>query len=577
MKEADPFPEPLAPHRGPVRRSWVRPVAAAAGLVLISLPWVISLGRPDVSYHMEALTLMSSRETWARSANDGLSAWWIPSWNGQPRLNKPPLVVWLHGLAWAGLDPATTPADVLTRRARAMAALFMAGTALCAAWAGRSLGGRGVALPSAVILTTMWLFQRQARLSSYDTYLLFFATLSMASALWAGTRSRGAAVGWALSGAAMGLAVLAKGPIAFVFTLGPLFALCATRPPRIIAFRGLAVAVALAATVALPWHLDMLRRFAQAASAMGAEYVAQRDRPQPPWYYLGLLGLMLPWSIGLIGTLVAAWKMRRSNDPPSGAGRRALLWAGVIFLLMSLHVSKQQRYILPILPPLALAIACALFTMLEGEGWIRRRRWRIAQRILMGTLSVGAAVFLLGHDFALRQGWLDHPALGGLPLLVRAPLAALILMLAYASDRAWRTGPWRRGVIATAASMALAVSVAQYGHIHTKSAGYRQRADVERVAALIGPAPLVYLRSETGPVRGEAPDAKMLYYAQRIIPGRTAEELRRPSAPVEYLMASDLPALDQIARDHGFSVVDRFSDGNTPRVLYVRKAMPTPR
>lgn len=550
----------------------LRLIAAVAGLILLSLPWTLSLGRPDVSYHMEALALMSSRETWVRAADEGASAWWIPSWNGRPRLNKPPLVVWLHGLAWTGLDPANTPADTLTQRARALAALAMAGTALCAAWAGRSLGGRGIALPSAIILCTMWLFMRQARLSSYDTYLLFFSTLSIASALWAGTRSRGTLAGWALSGAAMGLAVLAKGPIALVFTLIPLLALCVAQRPRMTAFRGLAAAIFVAAAVSLPWHLDMLRQFAHAASAMTTEYAAQRDRPQPPWYYAGLLGLVLPWSIALFGTLGAAWHTRKSSAPADTAVRRALLWAGVIFLLMSLHPSKQQRYILPILPPLAIAMACALPSLLSDDGWIGRRRWRTAHRILIGVLAVSMAAFLLGHDFALQQGWLKEAALGGLPFAARAALAALILILAYASDRAWHRGPWLRGVIATAACVSLAVSAALYGHIRTDDANYEQRADVERIAARVGSDPLFYLRTGTEPGWTEEPDAKMLYYARRIIPPRTPKELRQPAAPVEYLMASDLPRLDAIAQRCGFSAVDRFCDRRTPRTLYVRRS-----
>ena len=87
---------------------WLRVIA----LVLLTVPplW-FGLGDADCLFHMEVRAVASSQETWMRLADDA-QAWRVPSWNGQPRINKPPLVVWMNLLAWAGL-PADAPVDIL--------------------------------------------------------------------------------------------------------------------------------------------------------------------------------------------------------------------------------------------------------------------------------------------------------------------------------------------------------------------------------------------------------------------------------------------------------------------------------
>ena len=93
----------------------------ACGLLLLCVPLVWGgLGAPDCEFHMEVMALASSQEAWLSQQSDS-RAWLIPSWNGAPRVNKPPLLVWINLLAWRGLPPGAS-VETLVQRARQAAA-----------------------------------------------------------------------------------------------------------------------------------------------------------------------------------------------------------------------------------------------------------------------------------------------------------------------------------------------------------------------------------------------------------------------------------------------------------------------
>ena len=83
--------------------------------------------------------------------------------------------------------------------------------------------------------------------------------------------------------------------------------------------------------------------------------------PRPWWFYLPVVaGGLLPWT-----PLVLVWLgpltqfLRRRRDIGT-IDLRLLLWAVLPLVFYSLSVGKQPRYVLPVLPPLALLLAVSI-------------------------------------------------------------------------------------------------------------------------------------------------------------------------------------------------------------------------
>ena len=122
---------------------------------------------------------------------------------------------------------------------------------------------------------------------------------------------------------------------------------------------------------------------------------------QPPWYYLTHIG---DWSDVLLVVLACLARQRGS--------RRALLWAVLPLVLLSLLLHKETRYAIPNIPFFALAAATTL------RSWIARGEVRAPRplHVRVGALGivllVGAAVAYDAGKFrfvrseaAVRLGW----------------------------------------------------------------------------------------------------------------------------------------------------------------------------
>ena len=94
--------------------------------------------------------------------------------------------------------------------------------------------------------------------------------------------------------------------------------------------------------------------------------------PRPPYYYLPIIaGGLLPWSAFLllgVGPLIDRLRRRSLGL----IERRLLLWTILPLLFFSLSQGKQPRYILPILPPLAMLLARAMVARIDAA---RARDW----------------------------------------------------------------------------------------------------------------------------------------------------------------------------------------------------------
>ncbi len=279
--------------------------------------------------------------------------------NGEPYSHKPPLLFWLYNLGWfvTGVNEWWP---------RLVSPLF-------------SLGGMALTLSIARRLwpddpdtgrNAMWilvsglLWMLFSTSAMFDVLLTFFALLGMRGLLIAANESMKCGFAWLAL--AIGLGVLAKGPVILLHLL----------PVALLApwwrqglpwkrwYGGVLLAVLGGAAIALAWAIpaaihggEEYRRmilWGQTANRMVDSFAHKR----PFWWYLPLLPILFfPWLLW-----PALWRrlaaLRRENL--DGGLRFCLSWLAPVFVFFSLISGKQIHYLVPLVPAFALIAGHAL-------------------------------------------------------------------------------------------------------------------------------------------------------------------------------------------------------------------------
>ncbi|HEX3150242.1 MAG TPA: glycosyltransferase family 39 protein [Gemmataceae bacterium] len=366
------FPSPQATPVG---------VRLPALLLLIVLPALLLY--PTLSFRLlepdEGRYAQIPREMLARGD------WVVPHLQGQPYLDKPPLMYWLVMLSYKlfGVSEAA---------ARLVPALAVHATILCLYLIGRRSLGERSAFWGALFLTVAPGFTGMGRLLILDGLLTLWVTLTLLATFEAIRGDRWKTGWWYLAAVAAGLGVLTKGPVPFLLVIPPIWLhrrLTGNRVP--IPFKHLASFVGVAVAVNLPWYAAIylhepvfLRHFFWEHNVL--RFVQPFDHLQPVWFYAPiLLGGLLPGTI----LLYALARHLGSGDPERIAMRTPALgfWllAGVwCVFFFSLSGSKLPTYVLPAFPCLCLAV---------GD-FVARTRWSNlwVTRTGVGTMAAALAV-----------------------------------------------------------------------------------------------------------------------------------------------------------------------------------------
>ncbi len=551
------------------RSTWLLGVGV---LVLCAIPLLIDLGVRDSWHTMENITLASSQEVFLamngwHEIPQNPDAWIVPTWRGNPRLNKPPLAVWLNLLAWSDLTPATSTTRQLTWRAR-LASVGVGLVMLVGVfWLGLSVGNIHTACLATLAVGTTLLFERQARLASYDIHLAAFVTLAVAGAWWAmgplralgQPSTRRWLFGWLVCGLGWGAAVLSKGPLALALVILPIFlAMVIGRPCFKRSLLGLVLGIAVMLATAGPWYLYIFQNY-EIAGGLAKEYRAARPEYQPLYYYLGLLGLVWPWTVYLIGGLSHPFGLVR------GERKRQLLlawsWFCLTFILFTIPEAKQQRYILPILPAVGLMVA-ALWQdhqRLSDQGQsdpglnlVRVPHWIV----LMGT-SLLIVPFLMWQDWLIAKGWEDIARFGDISGAVLLPWALVLIGISYVGIKAH----WTNKSLKAGYCTAVWALVFTTGILHAYAYGPKQQHPVHdeaaRVVHQVNGAPLRYLRAGT---HHTELNEEFVFYVRRIIPTIEPKDLEAylaetASQSVCYILTLEADQASDVLLESGFERV----------------------
>jgi len=370
----------------------------------------------------------------------------VPTFYEELRTDKPILLYWfmLTSFKLFGISEFS---------ARLASSIFSVGTVLLTYHIGRKLYSDGVGLLAGLILGSCLLFSAVGRAATPDPALIFSVTLALANFVWVVSNQRGGnfsgenelseesptseetpspealseaivddaseqdatskpqpagplfPVNWKTAApfyAAMGIAVLAKGPVGLVlpFSAIVLFQLITLRerdlkadqlkipegswwrrwilmigqtlrPVRIAeALRGMhaLIGFGIVAAVALPWYVAVgvqtngawLRGFLLDHNVGRALLPKENHNGFPFFYLYQLVAIHLgcfPWSVFLP---VAIERMRlRFRDGATWRDSDRLLacWGGVWFVVFSLVSTRLPNYLLPMYPAVALILA----------------------------------------------------------------------------------------------------------------------------------------------------------------------------------------------------------------------------
>jgi 4-amino-4-deoxy-L-arabinose transferase-like glycosyltransferase len=317
----------------------------------------------------------------------------VPRFAGQPRLAKPPLIHWIQSAVfrWVG---ATEWA------ARLHSALSTLGAILLVGWICRRRFGREGGLWGSAVLVTMPLVLAAGRVGTIDALLsvhvLAIVTLDLVDPE-GGVRHRGAC-----TGALLGLAFLAKGPVGVLL---PLIGLLAGRTACgldvLPTLRSSVHAVAAWCAVVLPWGVSLIRRVgwdAIQATVRGEAleaYLGGTTHVRPRWYYLEVAAVgFLPWIAPLVLGLGRALRMRRQPAARTAAYAGAALLGG--FLFLSLGANKLPTYILPLAPLAAIVVTWELQQEMEHPSGRR-----LGSILLAGSMASTAVLLGLAGSARL--------------------------------------------------------------------------------------------------------------------------------------------------------------------------------
>ncbi len=366
----------------------------------------------------------------AEAAREMLDAdnWRLPTFNYQPRVDKPALLYWLQIFAYLRFG-------VNEFAARLPSALAAMATVLLTYELGRRMFGAAAGLLSGIVLATTIMFCAAGHFANPDALLTACTALTFL-VFWHGIERR---LHYGMLGGCMGLAVLAKGPVGLVLPAAIIgMFLLWTRQLNKLKDGRIALGILSFSLVALPWYLyvgaetrfEFVRRF------IGVHNVGRFLSPMeghggPFYYYFVALAVgFAPWS-AFLGP-VSWYSCKREGVESTAAMAQRFLWCWIIGYVVFFTISRTKlpNYILPIYP--ALALLTGRFLDEWRSGRLSLPTWCLYACVgcfaLVGVAaSVGFAAASGTLPLALVPRHRLLPSLGVWALLGIVPLAGALV------------------------------------------------------------------------------------------------------------------------------------------------------
>lgn len=365
--------------------------------------------------------------------------WLVPYYDGEPRLQKPPLYYWMSATVSEAMGGHSLFA---TRLPSAIAAGLL--LLLVYFWAS-AMRGPAFGMLAAVLLALSFQFATSGRRGDAEMWLALSSTAALACfERFLATRREGFGHAFLL---ACTLAFLAKATVIF-FTIAIPIVVYLWLERRTIAIERRPWLIRLFGAIALGalWYVVLLLRVDHAATYLFGDLVrplgievgphdGDAAHIREPWYYFDKLpSVTFPIAILLPLVIARLWKHRALRD------ERPLGFVAVVFLtefaLFSILPQKQKHYLLPSVPLFAILAAEA------AQAFYVRPWFQRAVRIATAILALGGIGVIAFLGSFLRQ-------IDPRPGFAAAWLALGAVGLGLAVLGAWRTNPraWLLAVV----------------------------------------------------------------------------------------------------------------------------------
>jgi len=444
----------------------------------------------------------------------------VPTFEGRPRLVKPPLLHWIQVPLFRTLGTGELIA-------RLPSTLSILGMLLITAWAARRRFGPEGAVWAASFLITMPLVVSVGRLGTLDAllsvHILAVVALDIVEPEEAGPyRSL-------VIGALTGLAFLAKGPVGVILpALIMLAGRTASGREILPGFSSIARALAGWCAVVLPWGLVFMKRVGSGAAfatmkSEGLERFFQGTvHTEPHWFYAGVVLVgFFPWVVPLCLGLIRVISRRKDPAAATGLYAGAGLLAGLLFF--TLCKGKLPNYILPLAPLAAILVTWELGQELDDSG-----ERRMGPGLLAGALA-GFAVLLGAVSLMSLPESARFAAGAGSAIHMVAFILAIPGVLRHRPRRVFAIA-----AVANALFLLVALTVFLPDHAGRRSS----RLLVEAVPELSSGRPLALVEMELPSITFYLDQVP-----ERIVKADVAERISRDDQPLLIMDRSDLHVL----------------------------------
>jgi 4-amino-4-deoxy-L-arabinose transferase-like glycosyltransferase len=375
-------------------------ILAAGALYLLANGRVALWDRDEPRYAMASRWMLASGDWVVPRMGWGLNP-------ETPRTAKPPLIYWAQATAMKLFGPTVMAARLPSSVAMILTLILLA----CVL--GKYFPQH--AFWTLLIFATSVLTIVAAKMCVIDSILLLWITICQIClyAMWRGKFFRGIVL---LFGIALGLAGLAKGPVAWGVLATTLIVLQLLRwslksgeqPRRIPWLRFVAIAM-IAIAIGLPWLILVQQRSPGfLGRIIGHDLIQRMHEPleghkgPPGFYLLTIFGTFYPWSLFLPLLIANAWRHR--DELAIRFALAAVIGPWIMFECIS---TKMVHYVLPIFPPLAFLLADALVRCLrEQKNDLNKpiAKWGIAIWAMM-TTAIATALILPDKWFIETPLW----------------------------------------------------------------------------------------------------------------------------------------------------------------------------
>ena len=378
----------------PARRNIVFSILLAAAI----LPYWIGIGTSSLWDANEAFYAETPRVM--IETGDYVS----PSFNGNPRFNKPPLTYWIVAISYHvfGVCEWSERLPIVLAAIGLIAAAFVIG---------RTGWGVQAGLWAAIAMATLPRFLMHSRRTSIDVFLSLFMCLTLMFFVLSELRTERRKLWLFLMYACVGLGFMTKGPVAVVLP-GAVFFIYLLFENRLKDITKMMVptGIGIFLAIVVPWYLLVFQKHGGdyivsfILNENISRYTDEGWGPRRSFFYLQtMLGDLFPWSLLMIAALVCVVFRRRLGNivfgipevfdrnvqPPATAGgtdktafpasagggniaRLLAIWIVVIVGFYSLSRNQQDQYVMPTFVAAAVLAGVLINAFIEKRAnWIR--------------------------------------------------------------------------------------------------------------------------------------------------------------------------------------------------------------